>query len=119
MFNQLTYIYEWAKTHRESRNKSQRKYLSKHPSMVNWDSMMQRCYNKKHRGYKNYGAKGITVYKPWHSFKMYEKNFGYTKPGAGYVVDRIDPTKDYQPGNVQWLTRVQNTIKGSKLCLIQ
>lgn len=30
-----------------------------------YQSMKQRCYNPKHKAYKNYGAKGITVCDEW------------------------------------------------------
>lgn len=32
-----------------------------------WVKMMRRCYDKKSHNYKNYGGRGVTVHKDWHS----------------------------------------------------
>lgn len=32
-----------------------------------WYSMMDRCYNKSSKVYKNYGGSGVTVSKDWHT----------------------------------------------------
>jgi len=39
----------------------------------NWRYMMRDCYNAKSYNYSQYGAKGITVCKTWHTFKNFEK----------------------------------------------
>jgi len=36
-----------------------------------WYIMISRCYNKKDKSFKFYGAKGITVDKNWHNFSNY------------------------------------------------
>jgi len=72
-----------------------------------WRSMKARCYNKKHTGYISYGARGITVFKPWHNFvafkKYIEDNLGKRK--SGLTIDRIDNSKGYFPKNLQWSSR--------------
>lgn len=80
---------------------------AKHPSLVNYKNMMTRCYNPQYKFWKYYGGKGILVYFDWHTFKQYEKDFGHTKPGKGYTVDRIDSSGHYEPGNVRWLTQAE------------
>jgi len=35
------------------------------PTYVAWTNMKQRCYNKNHQQYKNYGSRGITVCDRW------------------------------------------------------
>ena len=34
---------------------------------IMWYNMISRCYNSKHKTYKHYGAKGVSVSKRWHS----------------------------------------------------
>ncbi len=40
----------------------------KHPLYQTWKNMKDRCYCKTNGNYKYYGAKGVTVNKPWHDF---------------------------------------------------
>jgi|ERR1700690_555372 len=105
----------WQKAHpercRSYWTKTNVRYSINHPSRVNWSSMMNRCYNVNVPNYKDYGAKGVKVYPPWHTFLIYEKEFGHTKPAKGYTVDRINNEGDYEPGNVQWLTKSDNLKK--------
>lgn len=42
-----------------------------HKLYSTWKSMMARCYNENHSGYKHYGAKGVTVCNRWHSFENF------------------------------------------------
>lgn len=74
-----------------------------------WWMMQSRCYNKKDVGYKNYGAKGITVYDEWRGPGGFEKWLNHIgpKPGPYYSQDRIDNTKGYEPGNVRWSTTLE------------
>jgi hypothetical protein len=83
----------------------------KHPSFVNWKAMVQRCQNKNHSHYPSYGGRGIAIHSAWRVFKVYEQEFGYLKPGPGYTVDRINNDGNYEPGNVQWLTKQANYSK--------
>ncbi len=64
---------------------------------------MYRCYNPKHHRYEAYGARGITVYEPWHDFEAWYAVMGDAPPGM--TVDRIDNDKGYEPGNLRWATR--------------
>ena len=34
---------------------------SRSPTYNSWQAMKKRCLNKKHKGYKDYGEKGITI----------------------------------------------------------
>jgi len=69
-----------------------------------WNSMRTRCYNKKDKGYKNYGGRGIRVCKSWkNSFKSFYSDMGDCP--AGLSLDRIDNNKDYCKENCKWSTR--------------
>lgn len=72
-----------------------------------WRSMKNRCYYEKHKNYKNYGGRGITVCEEWknnfeafHSYVSQLPHFGE----EGRSLDRIDNDGNYEPGNVRWAT---------------
>ena len=76
-----------------------------------WKGMLRRCYSKKHKAYRWYGEKGIEVCKDWHDydkFKSWALKNGWE---VGLVLDRIDPEKNYEPSNCQWITRSENSIR--------
>lgn len=74
-----------------------------------WNSMNQRCYNKKHKRYKDWGYRGIKVCDEWkndiHSFFTWALANGYQK---GLQIDRIDNDGDYKPSNCRFVTRKEN-----------
>jgi hypothetical protein len=76
-----------------------------HPEFSRWRGMMARCYRPAHKGYKNYGGRGIRVCSEWHDpavFAAYlDEELGPCP--EGHTLDRIDPDGDYEPGNVRWL----------------
>lgn len=68
-----------------------------------WNSMLQRCENPKHVSYPSYGGRGVKVCEQWHNFQLFLQDMG-TRPSKGHSLDRIDPHKGYEPGNVKWAT---------------
>lgn len=73
-----------------------------------WLAMRTRCFNRKHGTYKNYGARGITVYSPWimdfKAFYLYAVTLsGWDDPTLS--LDRINNDGNYEPGNLRWATR--------------
>lgn len=74
-------------------------------SYVRWRGMMLRCYDKKNRAYRWYGARGITVCKPWHSFERFYKDVGDAPAGKSF--DRTDNSKGYEPTNWRWATQFE------------
>lgn len=70
-----------------------------------WSSMLERCENKNHRYYKNYGGRGIYVCVEWHSyvnFSQWAKENGYDD---NLSIDREDNNGNYEPENCRWITK--------------
>lgn len=78
--------------------------------------MRARCYNPNHQVYHNYGGMGIKVCKEWDNsdnFVIWSLEQGYIyypdkKKGDQLSIDRIDPTKDYEPSNCRWIPQREN-----------
>jgi len=66
-----------------------------------WLSMKQRCFYPKHKNFKYWGGRGITVCERWLVFENFYADMG-DKP-EGKSLDRY-PNNDgnYEPGNVRW-----------------
>jgi hypothetical protein len=85
---------------------------NKHPLYKVWKNAKTRCYLKNNQDYKSYGLKGIKVCDEWkHDFKAFYDwclSNGWKKE---LVIDRIDPKKDYEPSNCQFITPSENSKK--------
>lgn len=68
--------------------------------------MIARCTNPNDKDYPNVGAKGIKVYEPWKDISEFVKDVGFRPEGT--FLSRLDPSKDFEPGNVTWKTKVSS-----------
>ena len=64
--------------------------------------MKARCDDSSNLSFKHYGAKGITYCERWKSFANFLADMGQRPEGK--TLDRIDPSKGYEPANCRWLT---------------
>jgi hypothetical protein len=73
---------------------------------VSWGAMKQRCLNKNHRRYRDWGGRGIKICDRWlNSFENFFKDMG-ERP-KGMTLDRIDNNGNYEPSNCKWATSEQ------------
>ena len=93
-------------------------YSDSEPLYGVWEQMRSRCNNANNPRYSTYGANGITVCKEWDDYDTFRKwafENGYKAPGANtpkkerMSIDRIDPSKGYEPDNCRWITVSENS----------
>lgn len=72
--------------------------------------MKSRCYNPNSDGYKNYGARGISICDEWLNdfWKFYEWAYanGYDENAerGECTIERKDVNGNYEPSNCEWIT---------------
>lgn len=87
----------------------QRHSLSQHPLYRVWQDMKTRCYNSNHKGYKDYGKRGIKICNEWINdpeiFIKWALANGWEK---GLLIDRENNNGNYTPNNVRFVNRELN-----------
>ena len=92
----------------------QYKSMSKHPLYKKLAGMIDRCTNPNNSSYEYWGGKGIKVYSKWDSLSKFSEFYTWsieTGWKEGMELDRINPDKDYEPSNLQWLTKEKHALK--------
>ena len=82
-----------------------------HYLYATWVNIRQRCYNRSHSHYKDYGERGIAVCELWRtdfwSFADSVENTIGKRPTSKHTLDRKDNDGDYEPDNIRWATPKQ------------
>jgi hypothetical protein len=94
---------------------------SKTPEFKAWDSLKARCLNTRHKQYKDYGGRGISIHPEFlgeNGFINFFKEVG-ERPSRFHSIDRENNNGNYEPGNLRWATKKeqslnQRTRKGKK-----
>ena len=79
-----------------------------------WHDMMLRCNSQKHKSYKLYGGKGISVCESWkdyNNFKKWAIENGYSD---NLSIDRKDGSGNYEPSNCRWASIVEQNNNTSR-----
>jgi len=79
------------------------------PEYRAWISMKDRCLNPKSSNYSGWGGRGIGVHAGWvDDFMAFFDHLG-PKPTPQHSLDRIDGSRGYEPGNVRWATKSEQS----------
>ena len=71
-----------------------------------WSSMIERCTNSSHLGFRHYGGRGIQVCDRWMKLENFYEDMGPRPEGTS--LDRYpDVNGNYEPGNCRWATKKQ------------
>lgn len=100
--------------HREKKRKYGK--MSHHPLYNVRKDMIDRCTNKNHHKYENYGGRGIFVCDRWlESLNNFIEDMG-ERPTPKHQIDRIDNDDGYYKENCRWVTQLQNSynVSGKK-----
>lgn len=74
-----------------------------------WCNIKERCYNPNSTAYERYGGAGVIMHEEfiW-SFQSFYSEVGDPPDETNeWSVDRVDHTKNYEPGNLRWATHNQ------------
>jgi hypothetical protein len=74
-----------------------------------WVGIKVRCYNKAAKAFPDYGGRGIVMSDEWRDdYAAFLAAVG-PRPSPQHTIDRIDNDRGYEPGNVRWATRTDQS----------
>lgn len=93
-------------------------HSQRNPAYRVWQSMKTRCFNVRHPSYHHYGERGITMCPEWaEDFDQFLKDMG-SRP-KGLSIERINNSGNYEPGNCQWGTAMEQAGNTRRNIVVQ
>lgn len=84
------------------------------PEYTAYMAMKTRCLNPNSTRFDYWGGRGVKICQRWlDSFENFLEDMG-PKPSPFHTLDRLDSSKDYEPGNCQWLEKDNHARKSLK-----
>lgn len=89
------------------------KDITRRKIYLRYTYMKNRCYRKKDKEYRNYGARGIRVCDEWlgdngfENFYIWAINNGFCE---NLTLDRINVDGNYEPSNCRWADMKKQSI---------
>lgn len=90
-----------------SLNNPRNKGITSDYAYKSFKMMKTRCTNPNYTNYAYYGGRGIKVDDSMLTFEGFKQVMG-DRP-RGYTIDRIHPDGNYEPGNVRWASRAEQS----------
>lgn len=117
----------WRRDHRIRQNLTHG--MSNTAEHETWKRMIARCERPGASQYEYYGGRGIRVCDEWrNSFQTFFDYMG-KRPSKNHSIDRIDTNGNYEPGNVRWATKTEQSrntrqnhvveYQGKRMCLAE
>ena len=78
------------------------------PEHVAWLAARARCRGYKEEHVRNYLDRGIRMAPEWDNFVTFLAYVG-RRPSSKHTLERIDNDRGYEPGNVKWATRAEQS----------
>ena len=101
------------KKHNHSGNKKSKTYRCYH-------NMINRCYDRKNKSYKDYGSRGIKVCSRWRGkdgFINFLEDMGEAPKNLS--IDRINNSKGYTPKNCKWSTGQEQNLNSRRNVIVE
>lgn len=79
-----------------------------------WNHLREKCVNASNPAYPRFGGRGVTMHPRWvASFKAFLDDMG-ERPSPKHILERVEETGHYEPGNCVWLTKSDIALKKAK-----
>lgn len=88
------------------------------PLYGTWCGIKQRCLNPKNQSYPNYGGRGVGVSPDWADDYWAFEDWILEALGErpeGCTLDRVDNDGNYEPGNLRWATKLEQSNNARKV----